>query len=82
MNHLTPFSPSTIYLNATTIGLVHASGETEEIMYRSLSLVRESSDDFIVVMTFSLLGLALSLLAIGPGGPIDAEYLAQLLSLM
>ena len=82
MNHLTPFAPSTIYLYATTIGLVHASGETEEIMYRSLSLVRESSDDFIVVMTFSLLGLALSLLAIGPGGPIDAEYLAELLSLM
>ena len=80
MNHLTPFTPSTIYLNA--IGLVHASGETEEIMYRSLSLVRESSDDLIVVMTFSLLGLALSLLAIGPGGPIDAEYLAELLSLM
>jgi hypothetical protein len=34
-------------------------------MYRSLSLVRESSDDLIVVMTFSLLGFALSLLAVG-----------------
>ena len=82
MNYVTSFTPSTIYLNATTIGLVHASGETEEIMYRSLSLVRESSDDLIVVMTFSLLGLALSLLAVGPGGPIDAEYIAELLSLM
>jgi len=69
VNHLTPFAPSTIYLYATAIGLVHASGETEEIMYRSLSLVRESSDDLIVVMTFSLLGLALSLLAIGREAP-------------
>ena len=51
-------------------------------MYRSLSLVRESSDDLSVVMTFSLLGLALSLLAVGPGGPIDTEYLAELLLLI
>ena len=51
-------------------------------MYRSLSLVRESSDDLIVVMIFSLLGLALSLLAVGPGGPIGAEYLAELLLLI
>jgi hypothetical protein len=48
-------------------------------MYRSLSLVRESNDDLSVVMTFSLLGLALSLLAIGRGGLFDAKYTADLL---
>jgi hypothetical protein len=39
-------------------------------MYRSLSLVRESNDDLIVVITFSLLGLALSVLAIGRKYPL------------
>jgi hypothetical protein len=33
------------------------------------------------VVTFALLGLALSLLAIGRGGLIDAEYMADLLLL-
>jgi len=50
-------------------------------MFRSASLARESSDDFTIVLTFALLGLALSFLAIGRGGPIDAEYLADLLLL-
>lgn len=52
--------------------------EAEKIMYRSVSLARESSDDLTIVVTFALLGLALSLLAVGPGGPIDAEYMADL----
>jgi hypothetical protein len=47
-------------------------------VYQSASLVRESSGDFTIVLTFSLLGLALSLLAIGLIGP---EYIADLLVL-
>ena len=50
-------------------------------MYRSASLARESSDDFTLVMTFALLGLAISLLAIGKAGFIDVEYMAELLLL-
>ena len=53
----------------------------EEMMYRSISLARESSGDFTIVVTFALLGLALSLLAIGKGGLIDPEYMADLLLL-
>jgi hypothetical protein len=63
------------------IGFVRSPDDPEEMMYRSASLVRESSDDFTIVVTFALLGLALSLLAIGRGGPIDAEYMADLLLL-
>jgi hypothetical protein len=51
------------------------------MMYRSATLARESSGDLTIVMTFALLGLALSLLAIGRGGLIDAEYMADLLLL-
>ena len=51
-------------------------------MYRSLSLARESSDDLTVVLIFSLLGLAIFLLAIGRGGPIDPAYMADLLLLI
>jgi hypothetical protein len=51
----------------------------EEMMYRSASLARKSSGDFTVVMTFALLGLALSLLAIGKANLIDPEYMATLL---
>jgi hypothetical protein len=51
-------------------------------MYRSVPLARESNDDLTVVLTFSLLGLALSLLAIGRAGPIDPEYIAGLLLLI
>ena len=40
-----------------------------------------SSGDFTIVVTLSLLGLALSLLAIGMGGLIDPEYMATLLFL-
>ena len=48
-------------------------------MYQSASVAKKSSGDFTVVMTFSLLGLALSLLAIGKASLIDPEYLATLL---
>ena len=40
-----------------------------------------SSGDFTIVVTLSLLGLAVSLLAIGTGGVIDPEYMATLLFL-
>jgi hypothetical protein len=50
----------------------------EEMMYRSATLTRECSDDLTIVTTFTLLGLALSLLAIGKGGFNDAGYMADL----
>ena len=50
----------------------------EEMMYRSATLTRECSDDLTIVTTFALLGLALSLLAIGKGGFNDAGYMADL----
>jgi hypothetical protein len=63
------------------VGFVRSPDYATEMMYGSASLARESSDDLTVVLTFSLLGLALSLLAIGSGGFIDAEYMADLLLL-
>jgi hypothetical protein len=63
------------------IGFVLSRAEAEEMMYRTAYLARESSGDFTVVLTFALLGLALSLLAIGRGGLIDPEYMADLLLL-
>ena len=48
-------------------------------MYQSAVLAKKSGGDFTVVLTFSLLGLALSLLAIGQAGLIDPEYLATVL---
>jgi hypothetical protein len=63
------------------VGSVRSPDDAEEMTYRSASLTKESSDDLTIVVTFSLLGLALSLLAIGKGGFIDAEYLANLLLL-
>jgi hypothetical protein len=62
-------------------GFVGSPDDPEKMMFRSASLARESNDDFTVVLTFALLGLALSLLAIGRGGFIDAEYMADLLLL-
>jgi hypothetical protein len=50
----------------------------EEMMYQSAAVAKKSSGDFVVMM-FSLLGLAISLLAIGKAGLIDPEYLATLL---
>jgi hypothetical protein len=47
---------------------------------RSASLARESRDDLTIVVTFALLGLSLSLLAI-ESGLIDPEYMADLLLL-
>jgi hypothetical protein len=42
---------------------------------------RESGDDFTTVATFALLGLALSLLAMGKGGLLSPEYMTNLLLL-
>jgi hypothetical protein len=51
-----------------------------KVMYGSISVSRESSDDFTIVLTFALLGLALSLLAIGQE-IIDVNYMANLMLL-
>jgi hypothetical protein len=40
-------------------------GDVEEVMYESAALARTSNGDLTAVLTFSLLGLALSLLIIG-----------------
>jgi hypothetical protein len=53
-------------------------GDAEEMMYQSASLARASSNGFTVVAIFALLGLALSLWAIGED-LIDADYLADAL---
>jgi hypothetical protein len=53
--------------------------DVEETMYQSAALVRKSSGDFTIVLTFSLLGLALSLLLIGRAGFIDPQYMAGML---
>jgi hypothetical protein len=63
------------------VGLVRAPDDTKKLTSQRASLAKESSDDFTIVMTFSLLGLALSLLAIGRLGFIDAGSLADLLVL-
>jgi hypothetical protein len=42
---------------------------------------RETGGDFTTVATFALLGLALSLLAMGKGGLLSPEYLTNLLLL-
>jgi hypothetical protein len=63
------------------VGFVRSPDDAKKMAYRSASLAREYSDNLIIVVTFSLFGLALSLLAIGKGGFIDAEYLADLLML-
>ena len=63
------------------VGFVRPPDDTAKIMCRSTSLAREARGDLTFVATFSLLGLALSLLAIGRIGFIDPEYLADLLML-
>ena len=63
------------------VGFVRAPDDAKKMVSASTSLARESSDDFKVVLTFSLLGLALSLLAIGRVGFINPEYMANLLLL-
>jgi len=60
------------------VGFVLFPADPEEKMDQSASLATESSGDFTIVLMFSLLGLALSLLAIGLIGP---EYMADLLLL-
>jgi hypothetical protein len=52
----------------------------EEKMYQTAAIAKKSGGDFTVVMAFSLLGLALSLLAIGKAGLIDPEYVATLIA--
>ena len=47
-------------------------------MYETAAIAKKSSGEFTIVLTFSLLGLALSLLMIGRGGFTDAEYMANL----
>ena len=47
-------------------------------MYEIAAIAKKSSGDFTVVLTFSLLGLALSLFVIGTAGLIDPEYMANL----
>jgi len=49
-------------------------------MYRSISVARESSGDFTIVLTFALLGLVISLLGIEQG-IIDVKYMVNLLLL-
>jgi hypothetical protein len=61
--------------------VLFAPDDAEEMMYPSASVARESGDDFSMVLTFALLGLAISLLAIGKAGSIDADYMAMLLML-
>jgi hypothetical protein len=63
------------------VGFIRSPDGTKNMMSSSASLSRESSDHITIVAIFSLLGLALSLLAIGKLGFIDPEYLADLLVL-
>ena len=63
------------------VGFVRAPDDAKKMVSASTSLARESSDDLTVVLTFSLLGLTLSLLAIGRIGFISPEYMANLLLL-
>jgi hypothetical protein len=52
----------------------------EEMMYQTAAVAKKSRGDFTVVIAFSLLGLALSFLAIGKASLIDPEYLATLIA--
>jgi hypothetical protein len=63
------------------VSLVRAPDNMKKLTSRRASLAKESSDDLTIVVTFSLLGLALSLLAIGRLGFIDPGSLADLLVL-
>jgi len=47
-------------------------------MYETAAIAKKSSGDFSIVLTLSLLGLALSLLLIGRAGFIDPEYMGNL----
>jgi hypothetical protein len=79
VKHLTHLWWTNGVQSSTREAILALSDEVEEIMYQSASVARKASGDFTVVMTFSLLGLALSLLAIGKASLIDPEYLATLL---
>ena len=47
-------------------------------MYEAAAIAKKSSGDFTIVLTFSMLGLALSMLLIGKAGFIDPEHMANL----
>ena len=63
------------------VGFVRSPDDAKKMVSASTSLARESSDDFTIVLTFSLLGLALSLLTIEKVDFIDPVYMANLLLL-
>jgi len=52
--------------------------DVEEVMYEAAAIAKKSSGDFTIVLTFSMLGLALSMLLIGKAGFIDPEHMANL----
>ena len=52
--------------------------DMEVVMYETAAIARKSSGDFTIVLTFSLLGLALSLFVIGTAGMVDPEAMAKL----
>ena len=63
------------------VGFGRAPDDAKKMVSASTSPARESGDDFRIVLTFSLLGLALSLLTIEKVDFIDPVYMANLLLL-
>jgi hypothetical protein len=63
------------------VGFVRSPDDAKKMVSASTSPARESDDDFRIVLTFSLLGLALSLLTIEEVDFIDPVYMANLLLL-
>jgi hypothetical protein len=76
--HTVPGVGGCFDLPRNAIGVAPFPGDVEEMMYQSVSLARASSNGFTVVAIFALLGLALSLWAIGED-LIDANYFADAL---
>jgi hypothetical protein len=66
-----------VVLGKKAADFVRSPDNEGKMMYRSAFLSRKSNDDFVAVVTFSLLGLALSLLAI-ESGLVNPEYMADL----
>jgi hypothetical protein len=67
-------------IQSSARGAIHSAlfDDMEEVMYETAAIARKSSGDFTIVLTFSLLGLALSLFVIGTPGMIDPEAMANL----
>lgn len=78
MKHLTRPGGLAVF-NPPRERLALSSDGVEEMMYQSAAVARKSDGNFTIVMTFALLGLALSLLLIGKASLIDPEYMAGLL---